>query len=100
MSMSGYLDHYSLFSDSADREHYLSLLETCLQRANTRCYAWILMNNQYHLVIRISDHGLWEIMKPLNMRYAQYHRKKTSRCGFCHDKKNGSTIVEERMVVI
>jgi REP element-mobilizing transposase RayT len=79
--MSRCLDHYSLFSDDADREYFLSLLETCLQRTNTRCYAWVLLSNHYHLVIRSSDHELWEIMKPLNMRYAHYHQKKTNRRG-------------------
>ena len=75
------IENYQLFSDDADKEHFLAFLEACLNRTNTRCYAWVLMKNHYHLVLRIGDIELWEIMKPLNMRYAQYHGRKTARSG-------------------
>lgn len=75
------IEHYKLFSEDADREHFLYLLETCLKRTNTRCYAWVVMDTHYHLVLRIGDIELWEVMKPLNMRYAQYHKIKTGRRG-------------------
>lgn len=75
------IEQYSLFPDDMDREHFLSLLDICLRRTNTRCYAWVLMGNHFHLVLRSGDCELWEIMKPLNMRYAQYHKVKTGRRG-------------------
>ncbi|MDD5674358.1 MAG: hypothetical protein PHC61_09350, partial [Chitinivibrionales bacterium] len=59
------LDHYQLFRSDTDREYFLILLETYLIRANTKCYAWALMNNHYHLVLRLSDVEFWEIIKPL-----------------------------------
>jgi Transposase IS200 like. len=75
------LDHLVLFEDNADREQFLSLLSLYLERTNTKCYAWVLMDNHYHLVLRLSDRELWELMKPLNMHYAHYHRKKNGRRG-------------------
>ena len=75
------LDHLTLFGDDADRERFLSLLALYLERTDTRCYAWVLMDNHYHLVLRLSDRELWELMKPLNMHYAHYHRKKNGRRG-------------------
>ena len=63
------IDRYTLFSDDKDRERFLYLLEICLQRTNSLCYAWALMDTHYHLVLRIGDIALWEVMKPLNMRY-------------------------------
>jgi putative transposase len=39
------------------------------------------MNNHYHLVLRAGDQPLWRLMKPLQMRYAQYHGRKTGRHG-------------------
>ena len=75
------LDQYQLFGDDADREHFLMLLDTCITRTQTRCYAWVLMDTHYHLVVRIADIELWELLKPLNMRYAYYHKEKTGRRG-------------------
>jgi len=39
------------------------------------------MPNHYHLVIRTGQYDLWRTMKPLNMRYAQYHGDKYGRRG-------------------
>lgn len=72
---------YKLFSDDADREYFLSLLAFCLLRSGCRCYAWVLMDNHYHLVLRSGNEELWRLMKPLQMRYAQYHGRKNGRRG-------------------
>ena len=73
--MSRCLDHYLLFNDDEDREFFLSLFERHLVPAGYLCYAWVLMTNHYHLVLRTSDVELGRVMKPLNMHYAYYHRK-------------------------
>jgi putative transposase len=75
------LENLNLFTDDADREQFLSLLGLYLGRTGSRCYAWALMSNHYHLVLRLSGSELWELMKPLNMHYAYYHRKKNKRRG-------------------
>lgn len=75
------LDQYQLFSDDTDRNQFLSFLERYLKQTKTKCYAWSLMNNHYHLLLRIGEIQLWEILKPLNMRYAQYHKMKVGRRG-------------------
>jgi putative transposase len=72
------LEHLTLFTDDADREQFLSLLGLYLGRTGSRCHAWALMSNHYHLVLRLSGSELWELMKPLNMHYAYYPRKKTN----------------------
>jgi hypothetical protein len=73
------LDHVRLFADDEDREFFISLLGKYLERTKTVCYAWVLMETHYHLVVRLNDRELCELMKPLNMHYAGYHRKKTGR---------------------
>jgi putative transposase len=75
------LNHLTLFSNGADREQFLSLLALYLKRTGTRCYAWVLMDTHYHLVLRLSAKDLSELMKPLNMHYAHYHRAKNGRRG-------------------
>jgi hypothetical protein len=60
------------------RERFLSLLALYLEQT-----AWVLMDNHYHLVLRLNDRELWELMKPLNMHYAHYRRKKTAAGDLC-----------------
>jgi putative transposase len=75
------LGHVRLFPDDEDREFFLSLLGRYLERTGTQCYAWAVMDTHYHLVLRLSDRELWELMKPLNMHYAHYHRQRSGRRG-------------------
>jgi REP element-mobilizing transposase RayT len=75
------LDGQMLFRDDEDRETFLRLLELCVRETGSRCYAWALMSNHYHLVIRNCGEDLWRIMKPLNMRFAQICNKKYERRG-------------------
>lgn len=79
--MSKCLPMYQLFSDDDDRKYFLYLLATYLERTKSRCYAWTLMSNHYHLALRLGAEDLWRLMKPLQMRYAQYHGSKTGRKG-------------------
>lgn len=68
--MSHCLDHYSIFCDAEDRERFLTLLGLYIVQTEAQCYAWVLMDNHYHLVLRLGDMELGRIMKPLSMHYA------------------------------
>jgi putative transposase len=79
--MSRCLPMYQLFQDDTDRDYFLTLLSTGILSCEYKCYAWVLMDNHYHLVLRSGNEPLWRLMKPLQMRYAQYHGRKTGRKG-------------------
>jgi putative transposase len=71
----------SLFRDDDDRSFFLRLFSSSLSQTGYRCYAWVLMNNHYHFVVRTSSLELWHLMKPLNTHYAAYHKKRYGRMG-------------------
>lgn len=75
------LPRLHLYEDDQDRRVFLQLLERYLSETRCDCYAWALMPTHYHLVLRVGELELWRTMKPLNMRYAQYHGKKHGRRG-------------------
>jgi REP element-mobilizing transposase RayT len=60
------IDGMTIFRDEEDRARFLSRLGTYAERAAIRRYAWALMSNHYHLVVRTSDQPLSVLMKPLN----------------------------------
>jgi REP element-mobilizing transposase RayT len=53
--MSRGLDGMDLFRDDEDRLFFLKLVEQYIKRADMRCYAWVLMRNHYHFVLRSSE---------------------------------------------
>ena len=64
------LDGMVIFPDDQDRRMFLSYLGAALARAQARCYAWAIMPNHFHLVVRTGDLPLSTLMKSLNSRYA------------------------------
>lgn len=66
-----------VFFCDEDREFYLALLKEYCQKYAVDVWAYCLMTNHFHLILRPSDsEGLQKVLKPLQMRYAQYINKK------------------------
>jgi REP element-mobilizing transposase RayT len=97
--MSRCIDGLALFADDDDRVYFLRLLSMYVQQTNCRCYAWSLMPNHYHLVLRTGEHDLWRTMKPLNTRYAQYHSRKCGRRGPLFTDRYKSIVTQDQNYV-
>jgi REP element-mobilizing transposase RayT len=68
-----------IFGTDEDRTAFLSLMSSNLQHVGYKCYAWALMTNHYHLVLRASDRPLADLMRPLNAEYARTYGKRHGR---------------------
>jgi REP element-mobilizing transposase RayT len=71
-----------IFRDNPDREVFLRFLGNALDKSEGKCYAWALMSNHYHLVVRTADRPLAHLMKPLNSKFAGYYNKRYHRRGY------------------
>lgn len=66
-----------VFFDDEDRQFYLGLLKEYAGKHQVDIWAYCLMTNHIHLVLKPSSkEGLQQVLKPLHMRYAQYINKK------------------------
>ncbi len=70
-----------IFDDDADHQMFLSVLEQVITRFNWVCYAWCLMDNHYHLLIRTPDGNLSKGMRQLNGVYTQSSNRRHRRAG-------------------
>jgi hypothetical protein len=61
-----------------------------------RCYAWALMDNHYHLAIRMSDVPLGIPMRRLNSKYARYHGKRHGRRGYLFQERFKSIATQDQ----
>jgi len=85
-----------IFATDEDRERFLGLLSTGLARTGYACYAWALMRNHYHLVLRSSDVHLSALMRPLNAAYAQGFSKAHSRTGYLFQGRYKSVVTQDQ----
>jgi putative transposase len=85
-----------IFCDDEDRRKFLDLLTYRIKRTGFKCYAWVLMSNHYHLLIRTNEKHLSELMRGLNAGYAQYYSKKNKRRGYLFQDRYKSQVTQDQ----
>jgi REP element-mobilizing transposase RayT len=80
--MSHGIEGKPIFLNDEGRHIFLDTLQNLLEKTGYLLYAWrLLMENHYHLLIRVNEYPLGSFMRVLNGRYAQYFRKNVEQIG-------------------
>ena len=74
--------HCIIFEDDRDRRQFLSILAQALKKYDALLHAWCLMDNHYHLLLKVSFDDLPHLMHSVNLRYAQYFNRRYGRDGW------------------
>ena len=70
-----------IFKDEYDNLKFLEILQDASQDYDFEVYSFCLMNNHYHLLIKIKKENLSIIMQKINSRYSMYFNHKYKRVG-------------------
>ena len=89
-----------LFVDDEDRMDFLSRFEKGLINTGFQCYAWTLMDNHYHFLIRANNLPLCKLMRGLNSGYARYYNKKYKRRGYLFQDRFKSVICQDQQYAV
>lgn len=79
------ISHLSVFETQADTEDFLQLLDDVHRMFKAQFYAYVLLKEGYHLLVRTSLANLSPIMRYINSVYAQRYNRLKERKGplFC-----------------
>jgi putative transposase len=90
-------DRQNVFKQECDYERYLGILLKYKQRYDFKLYHYALMTNHVHLVIETMPKGgeLSEIMKGINLSYAQYYKMKNRHTGHFWQDRYKSIMVSK-----
>ena len=77
-----------IFKDEKDYEKYLQILKRYKEKYKFRLYHNVLMRNHIHLVLETTERGdgLSEIMKGVNLSYAQHYKNRYRHIGHGTDR--------------
>jgi len=89
------IERRKIFRGPADKEWFSKRLGQLLSASQTSCYAWALMDNHAHLLLRTGDMGLATLMRRLLTGYAGYFNRKYSRHGQLFQNRYKSIICQE-----
>lgn len=70
-----------IFEDTEDSERFLEILAECKQISEFALYAYCLMGNHVHLLIKEQREPLEQIVKRIATRYVYWFNTKYERCG-------------------
>ncbi len=83
-----------IFHTDQDRQRFLRQLQDNLEQYGVILYAWVLMSNHYHLVVRTPRANLGRFMQRLNSSYSLYYRYKHAKPGHAFGGRYKAPLVE------
>jgi REP element-mobilizing transposase RayT len=84
-----------IFGDDLDRENLVSRMGQLALETKTKIYAWSLLTNHAHLLIRTGPEGLPQYMRRLLTGYAQEYNRRHKRYGHLFQNRYKSIVCEE-----
>jgi REP element-mobilizing transposase RayT len=65
------INRRKIFFDDADRDGFLDRLGDILSDSKTPCFAWALMTNQFHLLLRTGTAAISTVMRRLYLEFVK-----------------------------
>ena len=75
------IERREIFTDDIDRDDFIARLSRLLNETQTLCYAWALIPNHFHLLLRIGTTPLSMLMRRLLTGYAVAFNHRHQRVG-------------------
>ena len=86
-----------VFKDERDYKKYIEILQRYKDKYKFELYHYVLMRNHVHLILESIERGgtLAEIMKGINLSYAQYYKKRFKHIGHFWQDRYKSIIISK-----
>ena len=89
------IERRKIFLDDKDRASFLERLAVILDETQTQCYAWALIPNHFHLLLRTGPTPLSKVMRRLMTGYAVTFNIRHRRSGHLFQNRYKSVVCEE-----
>lgn len=88
------ISRQNLFEDDEDCQKFIKTLVYFKEKSQYRIYAYCLMSNHIHILLREEEEPLSIIIKRISSSYVYYYNLKYCRCGHLFQERYKSEIVE------
>ena len=94
------IERRKIFKDDKDRISFLNRLALILEETQTQCYAWALIPNHFHLLLRTGPTPLSKVMRRLMTGYAVTFNLRHRRAGHLFQNRYKSVVCEEDVYLL
>ena len=89
------IERKAIFKDDADRANFVGRLDRIVSETETGCYAWVLMTNHVHLLLKTGAAPIATVMRRLLTGYAVSFNRRHRRHGQLFQNRYKSFLCEE-----
>jgi len=89
------IERRKIFWDDKDCSSFLERLALILEETQTQCYAWVLIPNHFHILLRTGATPLSTVMRRLMTGYAVIFNIRHRRSGHLFQNRYKSVVCEE-----
>ena len=89
------IERRKIFLDDEDRDAFVGRLSRLLVATKTQCYAWALLPNHFHLLLRPTEGSLSSLMRRLQTGYAVTFNLRHRRSGHLFQNRYKSIVCDE-----
>lgn len=89
-----------IFSEPTDKDQLLIFIEQAQEKYDFTVFAYVIMDNHYHLMVQRNECPLSTIMQWLNRSYSLYYNKKYHRSGSIYQGRYGKFLMEEDVYLL
>ena len=89
------IERRAIFRDEGDRADFLERLGDNLKETRTSCFAWALLPNHFHLLLRTGATPISIIMRRILTGYAVVHNQRHNRQGHLFQNRFKSVLCQE-----
>ena len=90
----------AIFRGNGDRKRFTQILVEMVEQYKVMCYAWVLMDNHYHLLIETPQPNLSSAIRHLNGVYTQVFNRRHHRVGHLFQGRFTSILVEKESYLL
>ena len=94
------IERRKIFRDNKDKNEFINRLNKSLKLTKTQCYAWVLMDNHFHLLLRPLKEPLSVLMRQLLSGYVGYFNARHTRVGHLFQNRYKSILCQEDILPV
>lgn len=89
------IERKDIFKDNKDRDNFIERLGSIVKETHTSCFAWALLSNHVHLLLRTGSYPISTVMRRLLTGYAVSFNRRYKRHGQLFQNRYKSILCQE-----
>ncbi|MCR4692164.1 MAG: transposase [Lachnospiraceae bacterium] len=88
------VNQHTIFEEESDYQKFLFILSDCKKKYDSDIFAYCLMDNHVHLLLRTDNDNLSSFFQSLGTRFVRWYNTKYSRSGHLFQDRFFSSVIE------